>query len=63
MVNYLAKHSSFIQKILDNFSKYALEIFKANEKYFENEDDESIEKNFAEKYVIDFYRFFGTLCY
>ena len=63
MVNYLAKHSSFKQKILDNFSKYALEIFKANEKKFENEDDESIEKNFAEKYVIDFYRLFGTLCY
>ena len=46
MLHYLAKHSSFKQNILRDFSKFALEIFKTNEKYFENGDDESFEKNF-----------------
>ena len=57
MLHYLAKHSSFKQNILNDFSKFALEIFKTNEKYFENGDDDTFEKIFAEKIVIDIYSY------
>ena len=63
MLYYLAKHGSFKQKIINDFSKYALEIFQTNEKYFENGNDEMIENNFAEKYVIDIHSFFGIILY
>ena len=63
MVYYLAKHSSFRQKIISDFSRYALEIYKTEEKYILNENNGSIENNFAEKYTMQIFMSFATDCY
>ena len=63
MVYYLAKHSSFRQKIISDFSRYALEIYKTEEKYILNENNGSIENNFAEKYTMQIFMSFASDCY
>ena len=66
MLYYLAKHSSFKKNILNDFSKYALELFKSTEKLLGNVDVESLGKIFdifGEKYVIENLGLFGILCY
>ena len=63
MVYYLAKHSSFRQKVINDFSKYALEIYKTGEKYIQIENNESIENNFAEKNIIGLYSLYASNLY
>ena len=63
MVYYLAKHSSFKQKIINDFSRYALEIYKNFEKHLDFENNKSIENNFAEKYTMEVFMLFGYTCY
>ena len=60
MLYYLAKHSSFRQKVINDFSKYALNIYKTGEKYIDIERNELIENNLAEKYTMEL---FGSNCY
>jgi len=62
-MNYLIKHSSFKQKIKNDFSKYAIEIFQQKEKYFQIENNEIIHNIFSKKYIIDSYSLFGILWY
>ena len=60
---YLIKHSSFKQKILNDFSKYVKEIFNNEEKYLQIEKNELVDNNFAEIYTIEIPISFGTMCY
>ena len=46
---YLTKHSSFSQKIENEFAKYSLELFQTVEKNLQNENDE-LKNNLEEKY-------------
>ena len=63
MIYYLIKHSSFKQKIQNDFIKYTKEIFQNNEKYFQIENNELIYNTFSEKYIIDQTGSFGQLFY
>lgn len=51
-IYYLIKHSSFKQKILNDFSKYVKEMFQNEKKYLQIEKNELIDNNFAEVYTI-----------
>jgi hypothetical protein len=62
-IYYLSKHSSFKQKILYDFAKYAQEIFKIREKYFQPESIEFIDNNFVEEYAIENSYAFGIMIY
>ena len=60
---YLIKHSSFKQNILNDFGKYAIELLRTKENYLQNENNEFITNNFAEKYSIEITFNFGTNLY
>ena len=59
MLHYLIKHSS----IQNEYTKYALEIYKNEEKYFKTENNELIYNILSEHNVIDHIGFFGNLCF
>ena len=52
MIHYLIKHSSFKQKIQNDFGNYAKEIFQNENKYFKIENNDFIYKTFSEKFII-----------
>ena len=60
---YLTKHSSFKQKIIQDFSRYAKEIYQIVENYLQIENFEFVNKNFAETYAIDKPFLFGNMLY
>ena len=60
---YLSKHSSFKDKLKNNFGKYAKEFLKIDEKYFQAESEEYIKNNFTEKYIINEPYNFGIMQY
>ena len=60
---YLTKHSSFEKIILNNFAKYAKELFSLDQRYHEIGNNELITNNFAEKYIIDLETGFGGKYY
>jgi hypothetical protein len=60
MFNYLIKHSSFKQKVQNDYSKYALEIYGKIENYYGSENNEN---NFAERHIIEYHSLLGTICY
>ena len=45
------------------FGKYAIEVFKKNESYLQNQANDFIHKNFAEMYSIDIPFNYGKMCY
>ena len=59
MLHYLIKHSS----IQNEYTKYALEIYKNEEKYFKTENNELIYNILSEHNVIDHIGLFGNLCF
>ena len=61
-IYYLAKHSSFKDKIKKDFIKFALEIYKKNE-ILVSKIEEFIPINFSENYQIEKYMVFGRMCY
>ena len=63
MINYLIKHSSFKQKVLNDYSKYALEIYAIYENYNENGNEQYIENIFTEKIIIEHFCLLGRICY
>ena len=62
-IYYLIKHSSFKENILNDFVKYAIEIFQIDEKNVQSQTTEFINEKFAEKYIIQIPCAFGCLCY
>jgi len=62
-IYYLSKHSKFKDKIINDYSKYALEIYKKKEEIFEIEKTESLLNNLSEKHQIGSYLGFGKMCY
>ena len=63
MFYYLIKHSSFQQKIKNEFAKYDLEIYQNIEKLFLVDKNESLKNKVAEKYVIQYHELFGSFFY
>ena len=60
---YLIKHSSFKQKIKNDFSKYAIEIFRQEENYFRIENNVIIHNIFSKENIIDHIGLFGLMWY
>ena len=60
---YLTKHSSFKQKIQNDFGKYVKELFKTEGQYLQVEVNEMIDNTFAEKFTIEIPSNFGVMCY
>jgi hypothetical protein len=60
---YLAKHSPFKQRLENDFGKYEIEIFRKNEKYFSNQTNDYIGKNFSDMYSMDIPLNFGKQYY
>ena len=63
MLYYLIKHSSFQEKIKNDFSKYDLEIYHNIENFFLVEKNESLKNILTEDHFIQYYGLFGGLCY
>ena len=57
---YLIKHSSFKQRLENDFGKYAIEMFKKLERYFNNQSNDYIHRNFADMYCMDIPNNFGS---
>ena len=62
-IYYLIKHSSFKQRIENEFGKYAIEIFRKNQRYLQNQEIDYIHNNFADMYSMDFPCNFGRMYY
>ena len=62
-LSYLIKHSSFKQRLENDFGKYAIEIFRKKEKYFNNQTNEYILNNFSKRYTMDISNNFGIEYY
>ena len=60
-INYLIKHSSFKTQIEDAFINLILEIYKNLEKNIGNNN--YIQTNLSERYIIEFPFIFGQICY
>ena len=60
---YLIKHSPFKQRLENDFGKYEIEIFRKNEKYFNNQASDYISKNFSGIYSMDIPLNFGKQYY
>ena len=60
---YLIKHSSFKQRLENDFGKYAIEIFRINEKYLLDQTNDYIRKNFTDWYSIAIPLNFGKQYY
>ena len=62
-IYYLAKHSTFKDKIINDYRKYVLEIYKNKEVVIEVEKAQSLLDKLSEKYQIESYLGFGRMCY
>ena len=62
-IYYLTKHSSFRQKIENDFGKYAIEIFRKNEHYLGNQAKDYISIHFSDYFSMDFPYNFGNQYY
>ena len=62
-LHYLIKNSSFKQRLENDFGKYAIEIFRKNENYFNNQANDYIRKNFSDIYSMSIPNNFGTMYY
>ena len=62
-IYYLMKHSSFKEKIQNDFSKYAIEVLKINQNYFLIENGELNSFIFSESYYVGSIILFGLIHY
>ena len=62
-LHYLIKNSSFKQRLENDFGKYAIEIFRKFENYFNNQANDYIRKNFSDIYSMSIPNNFGTMYY
>ena len=60
---YLCKHTSFKQNIINDFGKYAKELFDKYSEYCTEKKAEFIKNNFTEGFAVQIFTLFGTMCY
>ena len=60
---YLCKHTSFKQNIINDFGKYAKELFDNQSKYCTEKKAEFIKNIFSEGFALQTFTLLGTMCY